>query len=354
MRTAASTSLAAVRIVQFDPKTDDQRLRECYDMFASAQPEDDPAVPPPSFAMFRSWWAHDNIDEPRAFWLATTEAGIPLGCYELKLPTRENRANGFVELLVTTESRRRGIGTALLTHAARQAEQAGRGLLMGGTRVESPGAQFAASVGAMPGLQDARRILDVGPDLHARLPGLRADAEQHATGYSVRRWIGATPQDLVSGVCVLVTTMADAPHDAAYEPEVWDAARLRADEERAAARHTREYSIAASHDQTGDMAALTQVMVDPAGAPGWAHQQITAVTREHRGHRLGMLLKVAMLAWLAEAEPEIRHIITYNAVPNRYMIAVNEALGHRVSDFFQTYELPVEAALKLPTAALAQ
>ena len=98
------------------------------------------------------------------------------------------------------------------------------------------------------------------------------------------------------------------------------------------------------------MAALTQVTVDPAGAPGWAHQQITAVTRQHRGHRLGMLLKVMMLSWLAEAEPQIRHIITYNAVPNQYMIAVNEALGHRVSDYFQSYELPVEAALKLPVS----
>jgi GNAT superfamily N-acetyltransferase len=322
-------------------------------MFASASLQDDPNVPPPSFAMFRSWWAHDNLDEPRQFWLATANAGTPLGCYELKMPTRENRGTGFVELLVAAGSRRRGIGTALLAHAARQAEQAGRGLLMGGTRLGSPGAEFAASVGAKPGLQDARRILDVGPELRARLPGLRADAEPRAAGYSIRRWTGATPEDLVDGVCVLFTTMADAPHDAAYEPEVWDAARLRADEARAAARGTREYSIAAIHDETGDMAALTQVTVDPAGAPGWAHQQITAVTRPHRGHRLGMLLKVMMLEWLAEAEPQLRHIITYNAVPNQYMIAVNEALGHRVTDYFRAYELPVEAALTLPAAALA-
>jgi len=179
---------------------------------------------------------------------------------------------------------------------------------------------------------------------------LLADAQPHAAGYSIRRWTGPTPADLVNGVCVLFSTMADAPHDEAYEPETWDAARLAADEERAAARGSRDYSIAAIHDNTGDMAALTQVTVDPAQPPGWAHQQITAVTRAHRGHRLGMLLKVMMLGWLAEAEPQIRHIVTYNAVPNQYMIAVNEALGHRVSDYFQSYELPVEAALKLPVS----
>jgi GNAT superfamily N-acetyltransferase len=304
--------------------------------------------------MFRSWWAYSYVEEPRQFWLATSDVGTPLGCYVLELPTRENRSNGFVELLVSTGSRRHGIGTTLLAHAARQAEQAGRVLLMGGTRIGSPGTEFAASVGAKPGLQDARRILDVGPDLHARLAGLRAGAEPHATGYSIRRWTGATPDDLVSGVCVLITAMADAPHDAAYEPVTWDSARLRFDEERSAARGTRDYSVAAIHDDTGDMAALTQLSVDPAGAPGWGHQLITAVTRQHRGHRLGMLLKVTMLEWLAEAEPQIRHIITYNAVPNQYMIAVNESLGHRVSDYFQSYELPVEAALKLPAAALAR
>jgi GNAT superfamily N-acetyltransferase/RimJ/RimL family protein N-acetyltransferase len=342
--------LAAVRIEQFDPKTDEQRLRACHNMFVSAHPHDDPNVPPPSFAMFRSWWAHDDVHEPRQFWLAAGEPGTPAGCYELKLPTRENRSNGFLELLVAADSRRRGIGTTLLAHAARQAGQAGRVLLMGGTRIGSPGCGFAASVGAKPGLQDARRILDAGPDLQARLPALRADAESHATGYSIRRWTGATPEDLIGGVCVLVTAMADAPHDATYEPEIWDAARLAAAEERRAARGSREYSLAAMNDNAGDMAALTQVIVDPAGAPGWAYQMITAVTRQHRGHRLGMLLKVMMLEWLAESEPQIRHIVTYNAVPNQYMIAVNEALGHRVSDYFQSYELPVEAALKLPVS----
>jgi GNAT superfamily N-acetyltransferase len=336
--------LAAVRIEQFDPKTDGQRLQTCYDMFASAWAEDDPNVPPFSFAMVRGWWAYDNPDEPRQFWLATAESGTPLGCYELKLPTRENRGNGFAELLVAVGSRRRGIGTALLAHMSRQAEQAGRGLLMGAARVGSPGAEFAASVGATAGLQDARRILDVGPDLHARLPDLRAAAEPHATGYSIRRWIGPTPQELVSGE----TTMADAPHDAAYEPEIYDEARLRAGEERAAGRGSLDYSVAALHDETGEMAALTQVTVDPAGPPGWAYQMLTAVTRPHRGHRLGMLIKVAMLQWLATAEPQLSHIITYNAVPNQYMISVNEALGHRVSDYFQSFELPVEAGLKLP------
>jgi len=336
-----------VHIKQYDPQAEEDQLRACHQMIVSAQSEDDPNVPPFSFAMFRGWLVHDDPDEPRQCWAATADSGTPLGYYSLRLPTRENRSNGFLDLLVAPGSRRRGIGTALLAHAARQAQAAGRTLLMSNARVGAPGAAFADAVGARAALEDARRILDVGPDLLARLPDLRADAEQHASGYSIRRWQGVTPEDLVPGACALFSAMADAPHSDSTEPETWDAARLRTDEKQAVGRGTREYSVAAIRDETGEMAALTQVTVDPAGAPDWAYQQLTAVIRAHRGHRLGTLLKVLMLEWLAEAEPQIRQIMTFNAVPNQYMIAVNEALGHRVSDYFQSYELPVEAALKL-------
>jgi GNAT superfamily N-acetyltransferase len=297
--------------------------------------------------MLRGWLVHGFPDEPPHCFFATADSGAPLGCYALDLPQRENRQNGMLNLLVGVGSRRRGIGTALLAHAARQAEAADRTLLMSHARVSAPGAEFAAAVEATAVLQDARRILDVGSDLHARLPGLRADAQSHAAGYSLHRWIGATPDFLVAGACQLNAAMADAPHSDSYEWMDLDRERLRAAEQRSVIQGTREYSVAAIQDGTGEMAALTQVTVDPAGEPGWAYQQLTAVTRPHRGHRLGMLLKVAMLGWLAEAEPRLRHIMTFNAVPNQYMIAVNEALGHRVSDYFETFELPVDAAVKL-------
>jgi GNAT superfamily N-acetyltransferase len=340
-----------VRIEQYDPKSDEDKVRSCHELIVAAQPEDDPNFPPPSLSLLRGWLAHGFPDEPQQCWFATADSGAPLGCYALELPERENRLNGFINLLVGVGSRRRGIGTALLAHAARQADASGRTLLMGGARVGAPGAAFGAAVGATTGLQEVRRILDVGPDLHARLPGLRSEAEQRAAGYVLRRWVGPTPDDLVPGVCGLNMAMADAPHDAAYEPITWDAARLRAAEQRSATQGTRDYSVAAVQDGTGAVAALTQVTIDPAGAPGWAYQQLTAVTRPHRGRRLGLLVKVAMLEWLATTEPELRQVMTGNAAVNEHMIAVNEALGHRVSDYFQSLELPVEAAVKLGVPA---
>jgi hypothetical protein len=71
------------------------------------------------------------------------------------------------------------------------------------------------------------------------------------------------------------------------------------------------------------------VAVDPAD-PGWGHQEITAVTGKHRGHRLGLLIKIAMLELLATAEPQLEKIDTWNAQDNRHMIAVNETLGYTI------------------------
>ena len=56
----------------------------------------------------------------------------------------------------------------------------------------------------------------------------------------------------------------------------------------------------------------------------------TSVVRAHRGHRLGLLLKIEMLRWLGDVEPQLRVLDTWNAATNEHRIAVNERLGYRV------------------------
>ena len=104
----------------------------------------------------------------------------------------------------------------------------------------------------------------------------------------------------------------------------------------------RRYSVAALLQATGEMAALTDVEIDP-DIEGWAFQGLTAVTRPHRGHRLGLLVKAAMLQWLAGRSRK-SGIVTFNAVQNEHMVAVNDQLGHRITDYFQSFELDVASA----------
>ena len=334
-----------MRIEQFDARTDDDRLAACHQITVSGHAEDDPNVPEVSWRRFQAWWRYGFASEPVETWLATEDDGQPAGCYLLWLPERENRQNAFISLTVARARRRQGAGTVLVGHAAARAEQAGRTLLMSDTRVGAPGTAFAEARGARAGLQEVRRVLDVDAGLLAKAAGLRASAEQHAAGYSLRSWSGMTPADLLEQACALHNAMEDAPHDDSFEPLRWDPDRLRKEEQQDIEAGLRLNSVAALATGSGGMAALTQVYVDPDQAD-WAYQGVTAVTRAHRGHRLGMLVKTAMLQRLSELEPRVRAIETGNAATNEYMIAVNEQLGFRITDTFQNWEIEVEAARK--------
>jgi RimJ/RimL family protein N-acetyltransferase len=78
----------------------------------------------------------------------------------------------------------------------------------------------------------------------------------------------------------------------------------------------------------GPLVAFTDLQV-PLAQPQRAHQGGTLVLREHRGHRLGALVKAAVLRELGETLPVVRRISTYNSEGNVPMVAVNEALGFR-------------------------
>jgi hypothetical protein len=54
-----------------------------------------------------------------------------------------------------------------------------------------------------------------------------------------------------------------------------------------------------------------------------------SVAPEHRGHRLGTLIKVANLEFARAQRSELRAIGTCNADSNSHMVAINEAMEFR-------------------------
>ena len=204
----------------------------------------------------------------------------------------------------------------------------------------SPGAAFAGTLKTRPSVTAVQRVLTLADLPAEQRAALRAEAGPVARGYTVATWDGPAPEDQVDQVAALNGAMADAPREAGQEAQAWDAARVRLDERRVAAMGVRAHVVAARAPGTGDLAALTQMCVDP-DMPEWGFQELTAVARPHRGHRLGLLLKLAMLDRLAAREPQVTRVLTGNADGNQHMIAINERLGFRVLSRWPSWELDV-------------
>jgi GNAT superfamily N-acetyltransferase len=110
------------------------------------------------------------------------------------------------------------------------------------------------------------------------------------------------------------------------DEEKWDAQRVIDMEQRVAQMGQTLLVVAAEHIQSGELSAFTEIGIG-ADTTATTHQHDTLVLKDHRGHRLGMLVKsAALIAWQKIA-PESPRVITYNAEENRPMLSINEALG---------------------------
>ncbi len=289
-------------------------------------------------ASFAGKWARGYDTAPRQAWLASAESGEPVGGYLLRLPDKENLTTADCRLVISPARRRAGFGRALLAHCAEQARQAGRTRLTSHVRDGSPGAAFAAAAGAHGGIPEVIRTLTIDAGTPERLTRLRAEAEPFAAGYKLLSWLGVAPAEHLGQVAAVRDAMADAPRDASIEPSVWTAERVRESEQSMIDHGLTLYSVAARHDASGNLAALTQVITE-ADTPDWAFQQITAVLSGHRGHRLGLLVKIGMIGLVMAREPAVRHFHTGNAGANAHMIAINERLGYAVGGLSRTWQL---------------
>ena len=253
----------------------------------------------------------------------------------------------WVDVRVLPDYRGRGIGTLLADHLEALARAAGRSHAIvyivspdgpgerlhpptgsGSLPAENPEVRFLRKRGySLEQVVRASRLplpLDAA-ELDHRL----ADARRRTgDAYRMRSWSGVTPEPFRDDMAALLTRMStDAPQGALDEPEdVWTAERVAEHEERSTADGTVLLTTVVEHVADGRLVGFTQLGV-PAEASAPADQLDTLVLREHRGHALGMLLKLENLAVLQASHPGRPSVTTWNADENRHMLAVNEALG---------------------------
>lgn len=148
--------------------------------------------------------------------------------------------------------------------------------------------------------------------------------------YEALWWQTPTPDAYVDGYAAAVSHLStDAPSgDRETDAETWDADRIRYRERMKADAGVTMAVTAIRHRPTGDLVAYNEIQV-LADRTRPSENIGTLVVREHRGKRLGTVVKaLGILKWRAVV-PESPLIQTFNAEENRPMLDVNEAIGFR-------------------------
>ena len=293
------------------------------------------------------WPIFQDQYKRRRLWLARVDGRLVGRGVLVWMPVPDSTA-ATINVEVLQAFRGREIGAALLETLEAAAASAGKTVLQSGvmhTAAEGATLDSPTGFGAVPRRDPGVRfLLEHGYRLEQvlRISTLdltgRADfdtvlrAAEEATGpdYRTVAWIGETPERWRADLAILRTSMSVEDPSAGLEvvEDVWDEKRVATHDSAMTATGRLLLTVAAEHVGTGTLVGFTEVTIGGA-AVGPAVQEDTLVLPAHRGHRLGMLIKLANIARLLERAPGATYVTTFNAEENRPMLDVNEAMGFR-------------------------
>lgn len=282
--------------------------------------------------------------ERRLVWTVRENDRV-VGRVGVDLPLEGDSKVAFWLIELLPEVWGRGIGRAAYELVERTARENGRSVLQSwAEHPDAPGRRLRppTGFGDIPEDRAARFYLATGHTLEQiernsaldlqssfeDIERLHRAAVGASTGYRVVQWTAPTPAEYVDGYAWMKSRMVtDAPAAGLeFDEETWDAARI--------ARHDAMYTdsgrtiqvTAAQHIATGELCAFNELVIG-ADRTEASHQEDTLVLKDHRGHRLGTLVKCAgLMSWRSVA-PDSPRVITYNAEENRPMLDINEAIG---------------------------
>jgi GNAT superfamily N-acetyltransferase len=322
--------VSSFQIRQIDPQ-DEPLLRQWWEIGHAAGAERPHDFFPP--------WILSRVALPRhnaeveVVLLGAFDGDAMVGSALMHLPLLDNLHMAYADILVPEAHRRLGIGAQLLEAAEVHARHTGRKVML--VEVPAPpgeenaGTRFAATTGYTVGNLEEMKVLDLA-DSAASWEALQAEVDERIDDYRILTWRVEAPEEHVQGFCDLLGVfMSQIPlGDIPLEDGEWTPERLRANEVRARDLG-RDGFTAAAIAPDGSLCGTSDVRL-LAADPRVAHVGITIVLPGHRGHRLGLAMKLATHRELRSAYPGCEIVVTGNAAVNEHMSDVNDKLGYRV------------------------
>jgi GNAT superfamily N-acetyltransferase len=267
---------------------------------------------------------------------ATEADGVAM--YNVALDKNPDLAS--VDLIVPAEACGRGVDAALFDEARRMTAVLGRKRLWLETPESTDPGAFAERQGDAKHTETTiSSALDLNAIDQDQFEAWAAPSAKNGE-YTLVRWIDRCPDEFAESYTRAQDAMHDQPKGVApYEFARNDVDRLRFAEGQALGFGLRKYRQVAL-DPDGNVAGF-HVLVAHPGEPADVDIWDTGVVRAHRGHGLGLRLKAAAGLWLLEERPETRWVRTFNNDENRWMLAVNRAMGYRPTGDWLNYEYAV-------------
>lgn len=289
---------------------------------------------------------HDTEDTVHTGYVARRGDEI-VGMVTIDYVQEEGARTAEIDLLVPEANWGHGVEDALLDRAEAEARRRGRSILqlwslhraIEAERMLTPKTGWGR-VTAVPltdlleqrgfHLEQVERNSEL--DLRGDVESLRRTLEEARTfagdDYRLVEWNLPTPPALREGYAgVLARLVTDAPSgDMEFDAEEWDAARVVRRDGRLTSAGQLLSVAAVEHVPSATIVAYNELLIGE-DRTGVTHQFGTLVTREHRGHRLGMIVKCANLLRWREQVPLSPRVSTFNAEENRPMLDINEAVG---------------------------
>ena len=313
-------------------------------------------INPHNQAALRAWWevghaaTADRPGKPWPLWEQSKvalpadnpERGITLlgaidgremvGAGLLTRTLKDNLHSAMAFAWTRPDRRREGIGRRVADELEVVAAGDGRttlqseAYLLPGDRGTAPEA-FAEAMGYAVASRESIKELTLSDYVERR--DALAEQASAADGYRIVTFDTVCPDEHLDSYGALVSRLMDEVPlgELDLASSSWDADRIREAEQRLVAigRHM-QTALAIAPD--GTVAGVSDVRVDDDD-PVHGQVGITIVDPAHRGHRLGLALKLATHDLVVATYPELLSVDTSNAEVNTHMNAVNDALGYR-------------------------
>jgi mycothiol synthase len=229
----------------------------------------------------------------------------------------------FLQLLVDPESRRRGIGSALLEVVRARCVELGVKTVYG-HHSTGAGASFAARVGAVDGSRQVKSLLDLRS---AALP-----EPAPPDGWRLATWLGRVPDGHIASFVRARAAMDDAPAPDDFELPAESVERVRAMEDSLRKRDREVRVTVALDDDDDEVGAFTDLRVSRGSMLGFTDDTGTVAAKRGRG--LAKAVKLESLRRLRADHPEVTVVTTLNDEENAAMRHINESVGFRPSVVF--------------------